>query len=163
MRKLLNTLYVTTPDAYLSLDGENVVVLKDEERLLRVPIHNLEGVVTFGYTGASPALMRACADRGIALSFLSAHGRFLASVIGETQGNVILRRAQFRAADDEKQSMGIARNILIGKLHNSRWVLERSTRDYAERLDVDRIKLACRQIMELVQEVQDVESYGAML
>ena len=67
MRKLLNTLYVTTPDAFISLDGENVVVLKDEERLLRVPLHNLENIVTFGYTGASPALMGICANRGIAL------------------------------------------------------------------------------------------------
>ena len=163
MRRLLNTLYVTTPDAYLSLDGENVVILKDDEVLLRVPLHNLEGIVTFGYTGASPALMGACAKSGIAISFCTVHGRFIASVTGETQGNVILRRTQYRAADNEKQSMDIARNILIGKLHNSRWVLERSTRDHAERLDVERIKLAGRQIMELVQDVQEAETYGALL
>ena len=163
MRKLLNTLYVTTPDAYLSLDGENVVVLKDDEKLLRVPLHNLEGIVTFGYTGASPALMGTCADRGIALSFCTIHGRFLASVIGETQGNVLLRRTQYRAADNDKQSMGIARNILIGKLHNSRWVLERATRDHAERLDVERIKLAGRQIMALAQDIQEAETYGELL
>ena len=163
MRKLLNTLYVTTPDAYLSLDGENVVVLKDDERLLRVPIHNLEGVVTFGYTGASPALMGACADRGIALSFCTAHGRFIASVAGETQGNVILRRTQYRAADNAEQSMDIARSILIGKLHNSRWVLERATRDHSERLDVERIKLAGRQIIGLVQDVRKAEEYGELL
>jgi len=163
MRKLLNTLYVTTPDAYLSLDGENVVVLKDDEKLLRVPLHNLEGIVTFGYTGASPALMGTCADRGIALSFCTIHGRFLASVIGETQGNVLLRRTQYRAADNDKQSMGIARNILIGKLHNSRWVLERATRDHAERLDVERIKLAGRQIVALVQDIREAETYGELL
>ena len=163
MRKLLNTLYVTTPDAYLSLDGENVVVLKDDERLLRVPIHNLEGIVTFGYTGASPALMGTCADRGIALSFCTAHGRLLASVTGEVQGNVVLRRTQYRVADSENQSMDIARNILIGKLHNSRWVLERATRDHTERLDMDRIKLAGRQIMDLVQDVREAESYGTLL
>ena len=163
MRKLLNTLYVTTPDAYLSLDGENVVILKDDERLLRVPLHNLEGIVTFGYTGASPALMGACADRGIAVSFCTANGRFLASVSGETQGNVILRRTQYRIADDEIKSMDIARNILIGKLHNSRWVLERATRDHAERLDVENIKHASRQIMELVQDVQEAKAYGALL
>jgi CRISPR-associated protein Cas1 len=163
MRKLLNTLYVTTPDAYISLDGENVVVLKDEERLLRVPLHNLENIVTFGYTGASPALMGICANRGIALSFCTAYGRFLASVTGEVQGNVTLRRTQYRAADDEKQSMDIARNIVIGKLHNSRWVLERATRDHAERLDVERIKLVGRQIMDLAQDAQKAETYGALL
>jgi len=163
MRKLLNTLYVTTPDTYISLDGENVVVLKDDEKLLRVPLHNLEGIVSFGYTGASPALMGACADRGIALSFCTAYGRFLASVNGETQGNVVLRRTQYRAADSEKQSMDIARNILIGKLHNSRWVLERATRDHAERLDVERIKHSGRQIVELSEDVQKAETYGALL
>jgi len=163
MRKLLNTLYVTTPDAYLSLDGENLVVLKGDERLLRVPLHNLEGIVTFGYTGASPALMGTCGKKGIALSFCTAHGRFLASVAGETQGNVILRRTQYRAADNEKQSMDIARNILIGKLHNSRWVLERATRDHTERLNVERIKLAGRQIMELIQDAKTAEMYGALL
>jgi len=163
MRKLLNTLYVTTPDAYLSLDGENVVVLKDDERLLRVPLHNLEGIVTFGYTGASPALMGACAERGVALSFCTTHGRFIASVAGETQGNVILRRTQYRAADNDEQSMVIARSILIGKLHNSRWVLERATRDHAERLNVERIKLAGRQIIDLVQDVRQAENYGVLL
>jgi len=163
MRKFLNTLYVTAPDAYLSLDGANVVVLKDDEKLLRVPIHNLESIVTFGYTGASPALMGECANRGIGLSFCTAYGRFIASVTGEAQGNVILRRTQYRAADDEKQSMDIARNILVGKLHNSRWVLERATRDHAGRLNVERVKLVGRQIMELVQDVREAETYGALL
>ena len=163
MRKLLNTLYVTTHDAYISLDGENIVVHKGDERLLRVPVHNIEGVVTFGYTGASPALMGMCADRGIALSFCTAYGRFLASVTGETQGNVVLRRTQYRAADNEKQSLDIARNIIIGKLHNSRWVLERATRDHAERLNVEHIKLVGRQIAELVQDVRNAETYGALL
>jgi len=145
------------------LDGENVVVLKDDERLLRVPLHNLEGIVTFGYTGASPALMGVCAELNIALSFCTARGRFLASVAGETKGNVVLRRTQYRAADNEKQSIDIARNILVGKFHNSRWVLERSTRDHAERLDVDKIKQACYQIMDLLKFVQEAKTYGELL
>ena len=131
--------------------------------LLRMPLHNLEGIVTFGYTGASPALMGKCAKSGIALSFCTMHGRFLASVAGETQGNVVLRRTQYRAADNDKQCLDIARNILIGKLHNSRWVLERATRDHAERLDVERIKLVIRQIVESIQDVKDAETYGALL
>jgi len=128
-----------------------------------MPLHNLEGIVTFGYTGASPALMRKCADLGIALSFCTEHGKFLASVYGETQGNVILRRTQYRAADDAKQSINITRNILTGKLYNSRWVLERATRDYPERLDSNRIKLVCQQIMDLVSELQSTDTYEAML
>ena len=87
MKKLLNVLYVTQPDVYISLDGENVITRKDDEIILRVPMHNLEGIVAFGYTGASPALMGACAERGIALSFLTMNGRFLAGIFGEEKGN----------------------------------------------------------------------------
>jgi CRISPR-associated protein Cas1 len=140
MKKLLNTLYVTTPETYVALDGEAVVVLKESEVLLRVPLHNLEAIVAFGYTGASPALMGACAERKIALSFMKGSGRFLASVVGEVQGNVVLRRTQYRCADVESDCVKIARNFLIGKLHNARWVLERATRDHAMRVDVERLK-----------------------
>ena len=94
MRILQNTLYVTSPDAYLALEGENIVVSKGKTQVGRVPLHNLEGVVAFGYTGASPALMGACAQRGIALTFLTAHGRFLARVEGVERGNVVLRKTQ---------------------------------------------------------------------
>ncbi len=163
MRKLLNTLYVTTPEAYLSLDGETVTVLKDDEALLRVPLHNLEGIVTFGYTGASPKLMGACAERGIALSFCTAHGRFLASVVGEARGNVTLRRTQHRAADDDAQSLAIAKNMLVGKLHNGRWVLERATRDHAPRLDTERVKRAARMIADAIPTVQSAEAHGALM
>ncbi|MCL2163470.1 MAG: type I-C CRISPR-associated endonuclease Cas1c [Oscillospiraceae bacterium] len=163
MRKLLNTLYVTTPEAYLALEGETVVVKKDDESLLRVPLHNLEGVVTFGYTGASPALMGECAKRGVALSFCTAYGRFIADVRGETQGNVVLRRMQYRMADDETQSLDVAKNILIGKLYNSRWVLERATRDHADRLDVERIKRAGQSVADAIPSIQSAETYGTLM
>lgn len=115
MRILGNTLYVTSPDAYLALEGETVVVLKDESELRRIPLHNLDGIVTFGYTGASPALMGACAERGVALTFLTMHGRFLARVCGEEHGNVVLRKEQYRVSDDEGRSAEIARGMITGK------------------------------------------------
>ena len=90
MKRLLNTLYVTGTNRYLSLEGENVVVLEGREEIGRVPLHNLQGIVTFGYTGASPALMGACAQRNIDLTFMSGNGRFLARVTGEVKGNVTL-------------------------------------------------------------------------
>ena len=140
MRTLLNTLYVTSPDAYLSLDGENVVVLKGDQPAARVPLHNLEGIVTFGYTGASPALMGACAQRDIALSFMAQNGHFLARVSGEVRGNILLRKTQYRWNEDEGRSALIARNFILGKVYNARWVLERATRDYALRVNVERLK-----------------------
>jgi len=163
MRKLLNTLYVTTPEVYLMLEGESIVVQKGNEKLIRVPLHNLEGIVTFGYTGASPALMGACAERGVSLSFLSRHGRFIADVHGETHGNVLLRRMQYRIADDETQSLSIARNILIGKMYNCYWVLERAVRDHAERVQEDRIRRAGLLIKDTIGRVQKAQSHGTLM
>ncbi len=138
MKKLLNTVYVNSPDRYLSLDGENLVISCDREEAARVPLHNIRGIVTFGHSGASPALMGKCAREGIELVFMSRNGSFLARVEGEVKGNVLLRRQQYRMADDEQQSLAIARNIISAKLFNSRWVLERMLRDHPARIDVDK-------------------------
>lgn len=140
MRKLLNTLYVTSPNTYLSLDGENIVILKDEEEISRVPLHNIESIITFGYTGASPALMGACVARNISLSFMKQSGKFLARVVGEVKGNVTLRKTQYKISDNLGESHKIAKNFIIGKVYNARWVIERATRDYSMRLDVDKLK-----------------------
>ena len=114
MKRLLNTLYVTGTNRYLSLEGENVVVLEGREEIGRVPLHNLQGIVTFGYTGASPALMGACAQRNIDLTFMSGNGRFLARVTGEVKGNVTLRKQQYRISEDKEKSIRIARNFIFG-------------------------------------------------
>ena len=140
MKRLLNTLYVTSANRYLSLDGENVVVLEEREEIGRVPLHNLQGIVTFGYTGASPALMGECARRNIDLTFMSGHGRFLARVTGEVKGNVTLRKAQYRVSEDKEKNICIARNFIFGKVYNARWILERAARDYPMRLDADKLK-----------------------
>lgn len=142
MKKLLNTLFVTTPDVYLSLDGENVVVKKGSESIGRYALHNLEAICTFGYAGVSPTFMGACVDRDIALTFMTKNGRYLARVIGETRGNVILRKEQYRISDDEKRSAIVSRNFILGKIFNSKWILERATRDYPLRLDVDNSSFA---------------------
>lgn len=160
MRKLLNTLYVTSPNTYLSLDGENIVILKDQIEISRIPLHNLEGIITFGYTGASPALMGACAKRNIALSFMKQSGRFLSRVVGEVRGNVTLRKSQYRISDSEEESNKIAKNFIIGKIYNARWVVERATRDYAIRLDVDKLKGVSKSLassLKLVEQSHDLE------
>jgi len=140
LKKLLNTLYVTSPYKYLSLDGENIVVIEGETEIGRIPLHNIQGIVTFGFMGASPALMGACAKRNISLCFLSSNGRFLARIVGPEIGNVILRRAQYRIADDENKCTDIAKNMITGKIFNSRWIIERAIRDHSLRLDVDKLK-----------------------
>lgn len=142
MKKLLNTLYITSEDSYLSLDGENIVVFEQAQEIGRVPLHNLEAIVSFGYRGASPALMGGCADRNISLCFLTPQGKFLARVTGRVKGNVILRKQQYEISNDPVVSLGIAKNCILGKVYNSRWVLERATRDHSLQVDVDLVKRA---------------------
>ena len=142
MKKLLNTLYITSEDSYLSLDGENVVVLDKEKEVGRVPLHNLEGIVSFGYRGTSPALMGACAERNISLCYLTPNGRFLARITGKVKGNVVLRKKQNAISMNDSESLEVAKNCIIGKVHNARWVLERATRDHSMQIDVERVKKA---------------------
>ena len=142
MKKLLNTLYVTSEDSYLSLDGENVVIFNQTQEMGRIPLHNREAIVSFGYRGASPALMGGCAGRNISLCFLTPQGKFLARITGSVKGNVILRKRQYEASIDSDISLGIARNCILGKVYNSRWVLERATTDHGLQVDVEQMKRA---------------------
>src|SRR5574344_2079827 len=154
MKKLLNTIYVITPGRSLSLDGENVVVTESGCELMRLPHHNLEAIVTFGYTGASPALMNACACNNIDLCFLSPNGKFLARVTGAVRGNVLLRKEQYRTADDDVLSNSVAKNFLIGKLYNSKWILERATRDYSMRIDVKNFKQKSEYLSNCMTQIE---------
>lgn len=131
MRKLLNTLYILTPNVYLVKDGTNVVARVDGEETFRIPIHNLEGIITFSYLGASPGLMQLCVSQGVKLSFLTPSGRYIGALEGPTRGNVLLRRTQYRIADDEASSAHFAGLFISGKIANQRAVLARYVRDYA--------------------------------
>lgn len=163
MKRLLNTLYITSSNRYLSLDGENVVVLEKEMEIGRIPLHNLEAIVTFGYTGASPALMGACAARNIGLTFLSGSGRFLARVTGEVYGNVILRKEQYRISEDKTRSLEIAKCYITGKVYNARWVLERAIRDYPLRLNVEKLKNKSQFLQETLKKIQNCDSSESLL
>ena len=139
MKKLLNTLYILDNDKYLSLDGENIVINQDKSELGRVPLHNIESIITAGYTGVSPALMGKCAHDHIQLIFISRSGRFLARVSGESNGNVLLRREQYRIADNTNEAIKYGKNIIAAKLYNASGVLNRCVRDHALRVDVDQL------------------------
>lgn len=128
MRKMLNTLYVTTPEAYLSKDGLNVVVSVKQQKVFRIPVLNIEGIVTFGYMGVSPGLMKLCSDNSISLSFLSPQGRFIGRLQGGIKGNVLLRKKQYQLADDENISLHISKIIVAAKIQNYRNVLRRYIR-----------------------------------
>ena len=162
MRHLLNTLFVTSEDAYLALDGENVVVRRDQEEAARFPLHNLEGIVCFSYAGASPALMGACAKRDIGLSFCTPSGRFLARTAGVSNGNVLLRREQYRVADDLAASCQIAKYMIWGKLFNGRWSIERTKRDHKLRIDEEKFRNASAAIYDVMPQVMQAESLDSL-
>lgn len=157
MKKLLNTLFITQPDVYLSLDGDNIVLLKEKEQMGRLPLHNLESIVAFGYTGASPGLMGYCSERNIAIAFFTMNGRFLARVIGKSRGNVVLRKKQYRVSDDENLSAKIARNFIVGKVYNNKWIIERMTRDYPMRVDVSLFKEISQYLSSIIIEIRKCE------
>lgn len=158
MKQLLNTLFVTSEDIYLSLEGENALANRDKQVLARYPLHTLQNIVSFSYSGASPALMGACAEKGIGLAFCSPRGRFLARVCGENTGNVLLRREQYRAADDPEKSCRIARNMIFGKLHNARWSVERTIRDHGLRVDKEALSHASQELQNLLPQVLEAEN-----
>lgn len=170
MKKHLNTLFVTTDGAYLAKDGQAVAVRHEKETRLRVPLHNLDGVVCFGRVGLSPALMGACAEAGVSISLLTEYGRFRAAIVGFTPGNVLLRREQYRVADDDGKSCQVARSIVAGKIANARSVLMRAVRDgtspsencpFAETIQKMAGHLELTRYCESLAEVRGVEGESA--
>ena len=153
MRHLLNTLYVTTQGTYLAREGEAVVVKNDGDNLLRVPIHTLSGIVCFGHVSCSPPLMGLCAERDVAVSFLTEHGKFLARVQGAVHGNVLLRRAQYRAADDEAIRTAIARTMVTGKVANCRIVVLRAARECSLAVEGSQLESAARRLADILTAV----------
>lgn len=155
MKQLLNTLFITSEDIYLSLDGENVLANRNGQTVARYPLHTLQDIISFSYFGASPALMGACAERNIALSFCTPQGKFLAKVGGESNGNVLLRRKQYRVADDTSASCEIAKNMIVGKVYNARHSIERTRRDHGMRVDVEKLTDASEKLRESLPALRD--------
>lgn len=162
MKQLLNTLYVTTQGAWLTRERENVLVRVEQETRMRFPIHTLGAIVCFGQVSATAPLMGLCAERGVALVFLTEWGRFLARVHGPVSGNVLLRRRQYRWADDPRQSAQIVRTIVAAKIANSRTVLQRALRDRPDAEGAQQIKSAVDHLATLQRGVmgrsEDIDS-----
>lgn len=151
MRKLLNTLYITTQGAYLHRDGETIAIKIDDECRLRVPIHTLEGLVCFGRVMCSPAVLGLCCERNVGVSFLTEHGAFLARVTGPVSGNVLLRRQQYRIADCEEQALPIVRSIVTAKVMNCRVVLLRGARESEEESRRSELREAAARLAQMAE------------
>lgn len=161
MRKLLNTLYITSENACLSLEGETICVEVDKKLLGRFPLHTLESIYCFSYFGATPILMGECAKRGINLTFFNPYGRFLCRMVGMSTGNVLLRKQQYRISDDEVKSCLIARNFILGKVYNCYWSVNRTLRDHAMRVDqahFERVGVYLSEAMSKIKQEDDLNT-----
>ncbi len=161
MKKLLNTLFVLSENAYLTLDGENIVVVSGDEVIGRFPLHTLESILSFTYKGASPALMGACMEKNIGLSFFSPQGKLLANVSGRSYGNVLLRKEQYRISDNLNKSCSYAQNMILGKVYNCRWSLERTLRDNGYRVDCNKIRTVSNELqtgLKRLKECSDIDN-----
>lgn len=162
MKRLLNTLYVTTQGSYLARDGESVVVRVERETKLQVPVHTLGGIVCFGQVSCSPQLMELCSESNVAISFLSERGKFLARVQGPVSGNVLLRREQYRRADDEDASSDIARAVLMAKIANCRTVLLRSARERPGAQEAEVLQSAAGNLARIFKTLERRTSLNAL-
>ena len=141
------------PEAYLACDGENVLIKIDNEIKFRVPVHNLEGIVCFGFAGASPGLMHLCCERGVALSFLTVYGKFMGRVTGRVSGNILLRRTQYRWTDNDDISLRLAKRFVLAKIINGRTVLHRAVRDHPQAVDTDLLGDVVKNLVILAKQL----------
>lgn len=162
MKKHLNTLFVTTQGTYLHKDGETVAVKVGDDTRLRVPVHTIGGIVCFGQVSCSPFLMAFCAERDVGISFLSENGRFLARVQGPVSGNVLLRREQYRRADDEEASMVVSKAVLTGKIANSRTVLQRALRDHGDKIDAEKVEHTVMRLNNTLERMRNETTLDAV-
>lgn len=153
MKKLLNTLYVTREDAYLAKEGENIVIKEYGKVIGRFPIHILEGIVCFNYQGASPDLVKLCGDNNIIISFLTPQGRFCGRYVSASSGNVLVRREQYRMADDDR-SIDFVRNIVYAKGYNSSKIIKNFVKDHKDVVDMPRIQKSLELIDDTLIDVK---------
>ena len=154
MKKHLNTLFVTTQGAYLSKEGECAVIKIENEVKVRLPLHMLDGIICFGSVTCSPYLFGHCAETGVTVTFLSQYGKFLSQMQGATRGNILLRRAQYRLADNYLQTALLARAFVIGKIGNARITLARALRDHPEKVNAIQLKHAQHILAGCIKRLQ---------
>lgn len=162
MKQHLNTLFVTTEGTYLAKDGQAVAVRLEKKTKLRVPLHNLDGIVCFGRIGVSPSLMAACGEAGVTISMADAHGRFRAAIMGYSPGSVLLRRTQYRVADDAEKSCEIARVMVAAKLANCRSVLLRAARDTADATRQESLSAVAKRLSTNVEATRTCASLDSL-
>ncbi len=158
MKKLLNTLYITLPEAYLSRDGLNVVVNVENKEKFRIPIHNIENIVTFGYMGISPSLISLCAEKNVGVSFLSPSGYYCGRFSGPIRGNVVLRRQQYRMADNENICLELSKVFIAAKIANCRNVVHRVLRDHGNEKNEIPLKSTIKLLENRINQIRNADN-----
>jgi CRISPR-associated protein Cas1 len=158
MKKLLNTLYITTQKSYLKKERQTVVVKNNKTKVAQFPIHTLDGIICFGNISISPYLLGLCSENNVTVSFFTEYGKFLSRVHGAVKGNVLLRRNQYRFADDDSFCRKMISSIVTGKVLNSRTILRRCLRDHGEAIKEADINAACARLKESALKLKDTES-----
>ena len=158
MKKLLNTLFVTNENTYLSLEGESVCIKVNNEKIGQLPLHTLESIYCFSYKGASPSLMGKCAECGINLVLFQPYGKFLCRIVGVNKGNILLRKEQYRISDNENSSFHASKNMILGKIYNSRKSIERTRRDHHLRVDDISLEKASSKLHGILQNLKNIET-----
>ncbi len=170
MKKLLNSLYVLTPDSYLNRENQNVILSAKRKELFRIPIQNIQSIFTFAYQGVSPSLMQLCAESGVSISFFTPHGRFIARMQGPCSGNILLRNSQYKMINDATERGRLSSRFIYGKLFNTRVILRRFIRDYGSHRDVSEIekvsediKIQCKKVLLLedLDSIRGIEGCAA--
>lgn len=163
VKKLLNSLYITQADMTIGRDGTNLVVFQESEKVGQFPVQYFENIICFNYTGMSPAAMALCIESGVGITYLRQNGKILARVNGRQTGNVLLRREQFRIADDESRSLAYAKLFVNAKLFNSIKVLDRGIRDYPEHPSIDRLSKAKVELLDARKQVETASNLSSLL
>lgn len=162
MKKLLNTLFITSEDAYLAEENDNVIIKNKDKRIGQVPLHILENIYSFSYMGASPALLGKCAERGIGFAMLTPNGKFLCRITGPGHGNVILRKQQYRISDNEELALPYIKNIILGKVYNEKWTISRTVRDYPMRVNVEKLQNIIDVLSKKLEDIRNVDSISRL-
>ncbi|ESQ15438.1 MAG: type I-C CRISPR-associated endonuclease Cas1 [Thiohalocapsa sp. PB-PSB1] len=160
--QIQNTLYVMTPQAYAHLENGTVKIDVERQTKLRVPLHHVGGMVCFGNVLISPALLHRLADEGRALVLFDRNGRFKARLEGPVSGNILLRRAQHHAADDDSSCLRLARTMLLGKLRNSRTLLLRGGREAQDQADVETLQRTAANIQSALRALPGAEDLDTL-
>lgn len=163
MKKLLNTLYITKENVYLSRDLENIVILENDKIIGRFPIHIFDNIVCFNYTGCSPSLMKLCNERNINLSFFTPYGKFCGRVIGKSNGNVLVRKKQYKLSEENSEkSLSLVKNIIYAKAYNSRKILMRLKRDHLDKINIKEVETSINNITNAMLEIKKVNNKDSL-